>query len=168
VKADVVVKNDLSGTIDLVYTVSREFIAMGALDGNAAWPTLPVGRADFERSVARIDGLSLKSFRERTSGANQVFEASLHFDDPDAFAAFMSANGQSLVYENSGGKTKFTFVFNDGSGTLDDDITSLAETAFEGYNFDWRIAVPGDKKTFAATMASLLTSSKKETLDIVF
>ena len=57
VSADITIKADGSGKIALEYRVSQALESLGKLDGNG--PAIPVGKADFERSVSRIPGLRL-------------------------------------------------------------------------------------------------------------
>jgi hypothetical protein len=177
-KTEIQVKRDLSGTVRLVYAVSQEFLDSGTLDGNENWPVLPVGRADFERTVARIDGLELRSYRERTRGGDRLFEVTLAFDGVSALAGFLDSGGQQLVYKQENGSHVFTVLFDrpDEGQMLeggqprmyDDQLAALARTAFAGYQFDFSIAVPGDEKTYSVPMADLLTSLQKEGLEIRF
>jgi hypothetical protein len=173
IKTDIEVKRDLSGTARLVYTVSQELLDSGTLDGNENWPAFPVGKADFERTAARIDGLELRSYRERKQGDDRLFEVALAFDHVSALSAFLGDNGQQFVYKNENGSHVFTISFNKKSEggqpqTYDDALLSLVRTAFTGYQFDFSISVPGDEKTYTASMADLLTSSQAEMLEIRF
>jgi hypothetical protein len=183
VKTDITVKRDLSGSARLEYTVSRSLLASGSLDGNAGWPAVPVGKADFERSVSRIDGLALRSYRERDSGGDRVFEVTLVFGHVSALAEFLGANGQQFVYTSEGGRHVFTVVFNRGVsgetarfyggggsdlGGSDVGLSDLAKKAFEGYRFDFTISVPGGVESYSAPMGDLLTSARQEGLVIGF
>jgi hypothetical protein len=173
VKTEVTVKRDLSGTVQLVYTVSQEFLDNGTLDGNENWPALPVGRADFERTVVRIDGLTLESYREKKAGGDRLFEVTLGFDHIAALAEFLDASGQQLDYKNENGSHVFTVLLNtvqdsNQPQTYDDTLLALAETALTGYRFDFSISVPGDKKVYSVPMADLLTSPQAEILEIRF
>ncbi|MDR1232598.1 MAG: hypothetical protein LBK61_14500 [Spirochaetaceae bacterium] len=173
IKTDIEVKRDLSGTVRLEYTVSQELLDSGTLDGNENWPAVPVGKADFERTVARIDGLELRSYHERKQGGDRLFEVTLAFDHVSALSRFLGDNGQQFVYKNENGSHIFTVSFNEkpegGQPQADDDaLMSLVRTAFTGYQFDFSISVPGDKKTYTASMADLLTSAQAETLEIRF
>ncbi|MDR1096352.1 MAG: hypothetical protein LBL31_08170 [Spirochaetaceae bacterium] len=173
IKTDIEVKRDLSGTARLEYTVSQELLDSGTLDGNENWPAFPVGKADFERTVARTSGLELRSYRERKQGGDRLFEVALAFDHVSALSAFLDDNGQQFVYQNENGSHVFTVLFNkkpeEGQPqAYDDALLSLVQTAFSGYRFDFSISVPGDRKTYSAPMADLLTSSRAETLEIRF
>jgi hypothetical protein len=192
VKTDITIKRDLSGTARLVYTVSRELLDSGTLDGNKNWPTVPVGKADFERTVARIDGLTLRSYRARDKGGDRLFEVTLAFDNVAALAGFLSAGGQQFAYKNENGRHVFTVLFHNignntgnnmgntgigassgaepsrNNGQADDALSSLARTAFSGYQFEFSLAVPGDKKTYSVPMGDLVTSAQQERMEISF
>jgi hypothetical protein len=168
IKTDIQVKRDLSGTARLVYTVSEEFLGSGTLDGNENWPSLPVAKADFERTVARIDGLQMRSYYEKKAGGDRLFEILLAFDHVSALARFLDGNGQQVVYKNEGGEHVFTILFNGGSQTYDDALLSLVQSTFAGYRFDFSISVPGGEKSYSAPMADLLTSAQQERLEIRF
>jgi hypothetical protein len=168
IKTEITVGRDLSGTVNLAYTVSEELLKSGTLDGNENWPALPVGKADLERTVARVDGLTLRSYRERKAGDNRLFEAVLAFDNIASLAGFFGANGNQFRYANENGRHVLTVVFNDGTRTLDDTLAALAQTAFSGYQFDFSISVPGEKKHVSMPMADILTTSQKEGLEISF
>ncbi|MDR1229997.1 MAG: hypothetical protein LBK61_01205 [Spirochaetaceae bacterium] len=173
IKTDIEVKRDLSGTARLVYTVSQELLDSGTLDGNENWPVIPVGKADFERTAARINGLELRSYHERKQGGDRLFEVALAFDHVSALSAFLGDNGQQFVYKTENGSHVFTVLFNNKPEggqpqTYDDALSSLVRTAFTGYQFDFSISVPGDEKTYTALMADLLTSAQAEMLEIRF
>jgi hypothetical protein len=173
IKTDIEVKRDLSGTARLEYTVSQELLDSGTLDGNENWPAFPVGRADFERTAARIDGLELRSYRERQQGDDRLFEVALAFDHVSALSAFLGDNGQQFVYQNENGSHVITVLFNKTPErgqpqAYDDALLSLVRAAFSGYQFDFTVSVPGGEKTYSAPMADLLTSAQAETLEIRF
>jgi hypothetical protein len=77
--ADIVMNADGSGRMTLEYRVSRQFEAIGALDGNARWQTVPVGRTDLERSVERLNAVKLLSFSSKEEGPDLVNKAVLSF-----------------------------------------------------------------------------------------
>jgi hypothetical protein len=175
IKTEVQVRRDLSGTVRLVYTVSQEFLDNGTLDGNENWPALPIGRLDFERTVSRIDGLTLKAYHEKKAGHDRLFEVTLAFDHVSALAAFLDANGQHFDYKNENGSHVFTVLFNANLNTAQDNerpydgaVLALAEAALAGYQFDFSISVPGDRKAYSVPMADLLTSPQAERLEVRF
>ncbi|MDR0638941.1 MAG: hypothetical protein LBG27_08610 [Spirochaetaceae bacterium] len=182
VKTEITVGRDLSGTARLEYTVSRSLLDSGTLDGNENWPTIPVGKADFERTVSRIEGLTLRSYRERDQGGDRIFEVTLAFDHVSALTGFLSANGQQFAYTNEDGRHVFTTRFNRAASdaassetsfdkaaqAYGGDLSDLVKQAFEGYRFDFTISVPGDKKTYSAPMGDLLTTSRQESMEISF
>jgi hypothetical protein len=172
IQTEIDVKRDLSGTVRMVYTVSEELLSNGTLDGNENWPALPVGKADFERTVSRIDGLALKAYREKNAGGNRLFEVTLGFDHIAALSRFLDVGGQQLDYANENGSHVITVLFStnaaDSQLLHDDALAALAGAAFSGYQFDFSISVPGGTKTYSAPMADLLASQQPEKLEIRF
>jgi hypothetical protein len=179
VEADITVRRDLSGTARLSYTVSRSLLDSGTLDGNGRWPAIPAGKADFERTISRIGGLALRSYRERDEGGDRVFEVTLAFDHVSALAGFLSANGQQVAYTSEGGRHVLAVLFNrvdrgapddaaNAASAYDDHFAALVKEAFSGYRFTFTITVPGDTKTYSAPMGDLLTSPRQEGLEISF
>jgi len=109
VAADITIRADGSGTIVLEYRVSQMLESLGRLDGNENWPAIPVGKVDFERSLARIPGLRLSSFSAKDvphsssgGGRDLLTKVALEFKDTAALLAFLDSAGShaSLTQEN--------------------------------------------------------------------
>ena len=62
VSSQIKLNADGSGTIKLEYRVALELENVGKLDGNEAYPPVPMGKIDLERSIARVSGLRLVSW----------------------------------------------------------------------------------------------------------
>ncbi|MDR0289373.1 MAG: hypothetical protein LBI06_00370, partial [Treponema sp.] len=103
VQADISIRADGSGRIALEYRVSQMLESIGRLDGNERWPAVPVGRADFERSIARIPGLRLVSFRtsDVKSTGDLVTKAELQFKDIATLVAFLDSTGKRASYSGN-------------------------------------------------------------------
>ena len=196
VSMEVVVRPDGSGTIALEYRLARELESLGKLDGNENWPTVPVGKADFERSVARIDGLSLRSFREKSAAAEVVYEARLEFAGLEALARFLDDTGRSASLSREGGENRLVLSFNNAAGLVEADpaLLDLVASVFEGYALDFGITLPGppglrvvdrlgapledppagtallqgNRVSFSAPMADLLAAREPARLEIVW
>jgi len=139
VSADIVMRADGSGTIALEYHVSQMLEAMGRLDGNENRPAIPVGKVDFERSVARIPGLSLKSF----SVKDLVTKATLEFKDAAALLAFLDSAGSHASLDQSGGKNTLRLVMLDKtSDVIDADLISLLREISAGYEMSINFTAP--------------------------
>jgi hypothetical protein len=191
---EIVVRRDGSGTIALEYRLSRDFESLGKLDGNENWPVIPVGKADLERSAARIEGLSLRSFREKTAAADLVYEARLDFAGLDALALFLDSTGQRASLVREGPENRLLLSFNDYAGRLGRDakLLELVRSSFEGYSLVFGITLPqaprldvaeegsperrapgtalvqGNRVSFSAPMADLLSAAEPARLEIVW
>jgi hypothetical protein len=193
---EIVLRQDGSGTIVLEYRLSRELDSLGKLDGNENWPPVPVGKADFERSAARIEGLSLRSFSERTAAADRVCQAKFDFASLEALLMLLDSSGQRASLFREEGQNRLVLSFNDSAGRedLDPELLDLAAAAFEGYALDFGITLPrppelrmpngsggfaespaagtalvqGNRVSFSAAMADLLSAPRPVELEILW
>jgi hypothetical protein len=157
VSMDIVMRANGSGSITLEYRVSQMLESMGRLDGNERWPAIPVGKADFERSVARIPGLRLTAYavkeypRRYSKPPNSnplgdkdlVTKVKLDFKDTAALLAFLDSTGSraSLVQEN--GKNTLRLVLLDpATDALDADLLSLLREISAGYEISVSFTAP--------------------------
>jgi hypothetical protein len=139
---DIVMRADGSGTVALEYRASQMLESLGRLDGNAGWPAIPVGKADFERSVARIPGLCLSSYSV-SGDKDLITKVKLDFKEPAALLAFLDSSGSraSLVQEN--GKNALRLVLLDpATDALDADLLSLLQEISSGYEIRVSFAAP--------------------------
>jgi hypothetical protein len=148
VSADITIKADGSGKIALEYRVSQELESLGRLDGNESKPAVPVGRTDFERTVARIPGLRLsgyssKDVRNSAGGNDLVTKVTLDFKDTSALLAFLDDAGSraALVQDGAGSLLRLTVLEPSGSVT-DPDLLSLLREISEGYEFSISFSLP--------------------------
>ncbi|MDR0643729.1 MAG: hypothetical protein LBG05_02280 [Treponema sp.] len=151
VNADIAVKPNGSGVLALEYRVPESLDGLGKLDGNEMYPTIPVGKTDFERSIKRIEGLSLVSFSEKAEkrdpsyGAYMVTTVKLKFLTLDALVRFLSATGQRAVYSFKNGINRLSLVVWEKweeNEKIDSDLLDLAAAVSEGCHFSLRFSVP--------------------------
>jgi hypothetical protein len=112
---------------------------MGKLDGNERWPPVPAGRADLERSAARVDGLTLVSYSEREAGADIVHRAELSFANPQALEAFFDSSGRQFKADMAQKKITLSFP---GSEARNAEFKKLAREALADYNFFLAFTLP--------------------------
>jgi hypothetical protein len=103
VQSDVLLKPDGSGTLTLEYRISRVLESLGRQDGNERWLSVPVGRADFERTLERLPGLKMLSFSSREEGADLVVTVKMEFKNMEALLRFFDATGSRAVCTLEGG-----------------------------------------------------------------
>jgi hypothetical protein len=152
--ADISIRANGSGKIALEYRVSSMLESMGRLDGNERWSTIPVGRADFERSVARISGLRMESFSAKevrnrsTGGSDLVTKVTLEFDHTDALLAFLDASGSAASLGQNNGKNTLRLVLIDpvdsviNNGVINNDLVSLLRESSAGYEIRFSFSLP--------------------------
>ena len=139
---DVTMRANGSGRIVVEYRVSEELESLGRFDGNERWHAIPVGRADLERSVARIQGLRIASVSSSAGGGDLVTRATLDFDNPDALLAFLDSTGTRATLAQAGGRNVLRLVVLDPSPPIESaELLSLFREVSAGYEirFDFRL-----------------------------
>jgi hypothetical protein len=198
VAADISIRADGSGTIALEYRVSQMLESLGRLDGNENWPAIPVGKTDFERSIARIPGLRLTSFSAKdvphsSGGRDLLTKAVLEFKDTAALLAFLDSTGSRacLVQETRNAQTANVLrlvLLDPSDGPANGDLRSLLREVSAGYELKISVSAPkntavsitpssvpaariasrGKKVSFAIGMGDLLELNEGLALEIVW
>jgi hypothetical protein len=142
VSADITLRSDGSGKLALEYRVSRMAQSLGRMDGNEMWPTVPVGRADFERSLSRLPGMKIVSFAASEApspagenmGKDLVTRVVLEFADTETLLAFLDPTGKHSSLSQKDGKNSLSLTLLDKpSSPLDSDILELLHNVSSGY-----------------------------------
>jgi hypothetical protein len=184
VNADMVLRANGSGSITLEYRVSQFLESLGKLDGNENWPLIPVGRADFERSVQRIDGLKLVSFASKKQEPDVVYTVKLAFSTLDALVRFLDATSNHAVLTREAGKTRLSLTLSRGKD-IDPELLSLFTSVSQPYSIALSLSTPnnaalsvsgdiagvsivpnGRKVSFSAPLPALLKQGTSATVDI--
>jgi len=145
---DITIRSNGSGRIVLEYRVSQVLESLGRLDGNERWPAIPVGRADLERTLARIPGMRLSSFSARSlpndsGGTDLVTRAVLDFRNTDALLAFLDITGSRATLMQENGSSRLNLVLLDPSPAIEDaELLSLLREISAGYEIRIRMNVP--------------------------
>ena len=142
--ADIAIRRDGSGTITLDYRISPALESLGKLDGNEGSPPLSVGRADFERTAARIEGLRLRSYSAGEKDGEKTVKAALDFSTPEALTAFLDALGQGARLSHAQGKSRFSLTLGDGLENRDRELLDLIRELSRGYVLDLTITLPSE------------------------
>jgi len=142
---------DGTGSFTIEYRISMELENLGKFDGNEKQPLVPVGKADLERTVARVPGLRLNSFSSRQDGINMVYRADFSFDSPEALAFFDS---QGLRFKLDLPAKKMILRFSEIQDfdfsemqKIDPEFKEVVAGALQGYDFSLSFTVPGSAKT---------------------
>jgi hypothetical protein len=144
VAADISVRRNGSGTVKLEYRFSRAVEALGKLDGNARWQTVPVGRADFERTLERLPGLRLASFSSREDDGGVVNRAELEFTSLEALIPFLAGAGQGASLREEDGVTRLSLILYPGAENADPELLSLVREISRPYTVALSFSGPGE------------------------
>jgi hypothetical protein len=140
VSADIVLNADGSGTVAMEYRMSLALKSLGEQDGSERWYPLPVGRADFERTLQRLPGVKLLSFSTKEDGNDLVAAAKLSFADPPALTAFLDAYGEGAVYTPG----RLLLTLSEGGGRENRELESLIAEISGGYSVKISLSPPGE------------------------
>ncbi|GHV20067.1 hypothetical protein FACS189494_03100 [Spirochaetia bacterium] len=160
VQADITLNKNGSGTLNLTYTVSKKFAAMGTTDGNASKPAFAVGEEDFLRTVNSIDGFKLKKHKVKDTKENRIYIINVAFSDINALLKFLDESGAkaSLLHENNKSILRITLVGGDNkNGPVnglnneainDSGLTKTAAGILSPYEFGFSVNVRGAAASF--------------------
>jgi hypothetical protein len=143
-KADIEIREDGSGRLNLEYRSAKNAESPGRLDGNEGRQLLPAGRSDFERSLERLPGMELRSFSLREEGEDLVNRIVLEFADLDSLLAFLDSTGEWALYREEGGKKILSLTLNSGGGAGDPELLDLMKSLFGTYRAELSLSVPGE------------------------
>jgi len=177
ISMEIQMRRNGSGRLVLEYRISRMAEALGRLDGNEAWPVIPTGRADFERTVARIPGMRIVSFSSKDEERDVVFNTTLEYDNTDALLKFLDPTGRraSISADNQSGR--LDLIINEAvSSEYDADLLTLARQVFAGYGLSISFSAERNsslsftngegRASSAPTAAQTVTTGRKTSMSI--
>ena len=150
VKADISIRADGSGKLALEYRVSQMVEALGRLDGNERWQTIPLGRADFERSMARLPMLRLSSFSTTQDNRDIINRAELEFRNIEDLLAFLDPSGAGKygTFSRENGTSRLTLILAESQPDIDPDLLSLVKEISAGYSLSFSLSAAGIAELF--------------------
>jgi hypothetical protein len=137
------IRKNGSGTVNLEYRFPRSIESLGKLDGNERWQTVPVGRADFERSVERLPGLRVASFSSRDDGTDIINRVKLEFESIDALIPFLAGTGREAAFAEADGKKQLSLILYPGAPDADPDLLALIREISRPYGVSVSFSAPG-------------------------
>lgn len=140
--SDITIKKDGSGSVALVYKISRDLIELGKLDGNSAMPTVPVGEEDFKRTVQRIDGLNLTKFSSKPENEDYIYSVNIEFTKIEALIEFLDTQGQHCKLTEKDGKHILTVIISSAGTEQNSEMEGLIPIIFSGYEFGFKLNLP--------------------------
>lgn len=159
VDAAVEVQANGSGRVALDYRVSRMVESMGKVEGDDRSLPLPLTRAGFDAVMARVPGMSLRSYSASEDEVDLRVKAELGFSDVAALASFLNAVGRKSASVSEGGRRSLSLTVSEGGGPLDPDLQNLVTAVFRGYSVKIRVIAPSDAAAVVQGLPGSASSS---------
>jgi len=117
------------------YRFPRTAENIGKLDGNEKWQIIPVSRADWERTAARVEGMKLSSFSSGSDAKDIVNKVTLDFSTTAALLKFLNpaAGGKRAAFNSNGNSNTLSIIFTEPSGEINPDLLELMKQVSYGY-----------------------------------
>ncbi|MDR2103827.1 MAG: hypothetical protein LBP42_06980 [Treponema sp.] len=142
VSSSITLRRNGSGTMSLEYHIPLALEALGQLDGNAGWLTIPVGKADFERTLDRLPGIRMVSFSSQKNGKDLLNRIELEFSDMEALLPFLDAAGQGASLSRENGASRLSLTLSEGLENPEEELLTLLSSLSDGYKLDISFSVP--------------------------
>jgi hypothetical protein len=139
ISMDINMNTDGSGKINLEYRVSRLLDSLGAFDGNQSMPVIPVGLQDWQRTVDRIPGLKIASFKTAENNNDFVTNLVLNYENPQALVMFLGEN--SFIDMD---KRQLEYIIKSDIEDIDDNLKMMMRNIFIDYNFSISFSASGN------------------------
>jgi len=141
---DIELRQNGSGVLSLEYQVSKSLESLGKLDGNERWNTIPVGRADFERTLSRLPGIKLISFSSKEDQKNVVVSAKLDFSSIRDLLAFLDSGGRRSSFSGDAGSGRLLLTLSEGPGINNSGLEKLIEDISASYSIKMSMKFSGE------------------------
>lgn len=161
-------RDDGSGTVELVYRIDREAWETGVFDDSDAARPVPVTRSDFDRAVLQIEGLRLRAHRIIRDADPVTVTARIDFADVDALRGLLGADLLEVRLSDGGGHWRQVIAPGRGAPQAQELARSL-----EGYEMSFRLtpprpvvsgnadATPGaDAASFTVSLSDIATAAE--------
>ena len=142
INADITLNQNGSGIISLEYHISKALDSLSKLDGNERWNTIPVGKADFERTLDRLPEMKLLSFSSKENEKDLVINAKMEFASMRSLLAFLDASGRRSSFTGDTRTGSMVLTLNEGSLNENAGLDKLIATISEGYSIRVSVTFP--------------------------
>ena len=141
---DITFNQNGSGTITLEYIVSRSLDSLGRLDGNERWNTIPVGRADFERTLSRLPEMRLLSFSSRENDRDLINSVKMEFSSIRGLLAFLDAGGRRSSFSGDAVSGSLSLTLSEGNPSGSSSLNELISKISASYAVNISVTFPGE------------------------
>jgi hypothetical protein len=144
VNVDISLNQNGSGNLALEYRISQVLDALGRLDGNERWNTIPVGRADFERTMDRLPGIKLTSFSSKEDKNDLIINAKMEFENLNSLMSFIDASGLRSSFSGDAHSGRIFMVINDARPRINTALESLIAEISLPYSVKMAMSFPNE------------------------
>jgi len=142
--ADISLNQNGSGNIALEYHISKALNALGKLDGNERWNTIPVGKADFERTMDRLPGMKLTSFSSKEDRNNLIINAKMEFENLNSLMSFIDASGLRSSFSGDAHSGRIFIVLNGAKARNNTALEKFISEISESYSVKLSMSFPNE------------------------
>jgi len=147
-----------SGNAVFEYQISKALDALGRLDGNERWNTIPVGRADFERTMDRLHGIKLTSFSSKEDRNDLIINVKMEFVDLNSLVSFIDASGLRSSFSGDSHSGRLFIALSDARSKRTASLEKLIAEISKSYSLKMAMGFPNEG-------AVKLTDNKGSSLD---
>ena len=147
---------DGSGRLTMEYRISKMIYSLGALDGNESMPSIPIAKADWDRTINRIPGAKLTSYSSSEDKQDTITKVVIDCKNDQSLLLLLDSFAEKVSINMQGQSGKLDIILLDGSiddSSYDDDMMDLMRVFMDGYNFSISFNGPGNS-TLAVTDGS--------------
>ena len=144
INADITLNQNGSGTIHLEYRISKALDSLGKLDGNERWNTIPVGKADFERSMDRLPDMKLTAFSSKEDEKDVIISARMEFSSIKGLLVFLDAQGQRSAFSGDAHSGRLALTLSEGSENRNPGLAKLIADISASYFIKMSMSFSGE------------------------
>ena len=159
---DITLNQNGSGTITLEYQISKSLDSLGKLDGNEKWNTIPLGKADFERTIDRLPDIKMLSFSTKENEKNIVIQTKLEFSSLNGLLAFLDASGKHSELSGNARSGRLLLTLNEGVNLTNPALEKLIADISETYQVKMSMSFPGEGSIAIKDQKGTLLSAGKD------
>jgi hypothetical protein len=142
VSVDITLNQNGSGTVTLEYQISKSLDALGKLDGNERWNTIPAGKADFERTMNRLPGMKMTSFSSKENENDLIINTKMEFEDLNSLMHFLDASGLRSSFSGDARSGHIFLTLNEARAESTPGLDKLISEISESYSVKFSMNLP--------------------------
>jgi len=142
VSVDIAFDQRGAGDVTLEYHISKTLDALGKLDGNERWNTIPVGKADFERTIERLPGMKLTSFSSKEDKNDLIIKVKTEFGDLNSLMSFLDASGLRSSFSGDANSGRIFLILTEARAERNPVLEKLIAEISDTYSVKISMSFP--------------------------